>query len=106
MEAMASKTYDGGRKPSRIFARVFALLALAAVSVVLVVVISRSLDSSSTTTVPAKHAQAQSQPRHSAPPDDCYTVQDGDLFSNIAKHEHVIQRTLIQRNGGAKFDSD
>ncbi len=103
MEAMASRTYDGGKKRSRIFARIVALLALGGVSVVLVVVISHSLDSG--TAAPSKHQASAAPKHHSAPPDSCYTVQSGDVFSNIAKHEHVIQRTLIQRNGGASFDA-
>jgi len=102
MEAMASRTYDGGRKGSRFFARIVALLALGGVSVVLVVVISHSVDSSTST--PTKtHHQAKAPSKPNPPPDSCYTVQAGDTFTSIAKSENVIQRTLIQRNGGSSF---
>jgi LysM repeat protein len=104
MEAMASRTYDGGKKGSRFFARIVALLALGAVSVVIVVVVSHSLDSGTSAKTTTHIAKTHHKP--SPPPDKCYTVQSGDTFTNIAKSEGVIQRQLIKRNGGAGFDPE
>lgn len=105
MEAMASRTYEGERKRSRLFARIVALLALGGVSVVLVVVISHSLDSTTSSTTATKTHEAK-QVHKPKPADACYTVQAGDTFSAIAKSENVFQKQLIKRNGGSGFDPD
>lgn len=106
MEAMASRTYEGERKRSRLFARIVALLALGAVSIVLVVVISHSLDSTSSTTAATKTHKTKAAHKPKPAADPCYTVQAGDTFSAIAKDENVFQKQLIKRNGGAGFDPD
>jgi LysM repeat protein len=99
MEAMASRTYDGGgRKGSRIIARIVALLALAAVAVGIVVVVSHSTGTSSPATTAAKHQKAK--PAHAAKPaDDCYTVAPGDSLAAIAANERPLgKRQIAQRN--------
>ena len=102
MEAMASRTYDGGKKGTRFIARIVALLALAAVVVGIVVVVSTSMDSSTDTTT-AK-AQHQSKPKPPAKPADaCYTVQSGDTLGSIAAQERpLLAHEIAQRNNMSK----
>jgi LysM repeat protein len=99
MEAMASRTYDGGgKKGARFLARIVALLALAAVVVGIVVIVSKTLDSGSTTT--AAKAHHPSKPAHAAKPADaCYTVQPGDSLAAIAAKERPLgKRDIAHRN--------
>jgi LysM repeat protein len=102
MEAMASGTYEG-KKGSRFVSRIFALLALAAVTVVVVAVVSNSLDSNTGAT--KTHAAAP-PPQRPKPKNDFYVVQAGDTFSGIAAAEHVSKTRLDQLNRGRGINPD
>jgi LysM repeat protein len=102
MEAMASNTYDR-RKGSRFVARIFALLALAAVSVIVVAVVSNTLGGSTEPAKKAKHAAPAPKPKPKA---DYYLVQPGDTFSGIAASQHVPLPKLARLNRGRALDPD
>jgi len=102
MEAMASNTYDR-RKGSRFVARIFALLALAAVSVVVVAVVSNTLGGS---TEPVKTTKHAAPPPNRGPKADYYVVQPGDTFSGIAASQHLSATRLLRLNRSRGIDPD
>lgn len=102
MEAMASSTYDR-KKGSRFVARIFALLALAAVSVVVVAVVSNSVGGSTEPVKTSKHAAPPPKP---GPKADYYVVQSGDTFSGIAASQHVSRAKLLRLNRSGGIDPD
>lgn len=88
-------------------ARIFALLALAAVSVIVVAVVSNTMGGSTETATRSKHSSAP-PPKHEPrqPKAESYVVQPGDTFTGIATEQHISAAKLQRLNRSQGIDPD